>query len=415
MDLVHRVATRFLLADVIGDPSDLTKKLKAGVDKFADLEPKAEKLLAHMKTLLDVRGTGPVPKDPSLFYQLTGAWNTTMYGDVSDIYTAVQYTFHRLKPTGTFLFMAILQQLALPPALTKKVQACARYWSKSNLRIQKSKEQLPRHGEEVIAYEKLLKEFRMHVAIAQEALAKGKSHTEEGSTTKLNAGPFTVINTGSFSEEAMEQAAKAVSAAAKLLSQIGLSRICYGDVLVSNTLTSRSNVLAFYLISKDEMFVRANVKADVDVVRVICHELTHRLDHKFLKSKQREIASLYQTLASKSDVFDPESLSDFEWPRIGKYYEYQGRHLKVVDVDFRKKTVKWKDPKDPPNMSSSAPIQYWVTKIEGKPIEQQKGLSFVSGYAKKSPGENFAEMVSFYAIGKLPQEQVELLKPILDV
>ena len=42
------------------------------------------------------------------------------------------------------------------------------------------------------------------------------------------------------------------------------------------------------------------------------------------------------------------------------------------------------------------------------------GLNFITAYAKSGgPGENFAEMVSFYALGKLPKEQVELLLPLL--
>ena len=76
--------------------------------------------------------------------------------------------------------------------------------------------------------------------------------------------------------------------------------------------------------------------------------------------------------------------------------------------------VKFKDPNDPPNMISVAPIQFWLQKIEGKSPDQQKSVSFVSDYAKKSPGENFAEMVSYWAIGKLPAEQIEMLKQIID-
>jgi len=230
---------------------------------------------------------------------------------------------------------------------------------------------MPRHAEHVLAYAKLLKEFRQQVAIAYEAIQKGKTHAAEGATTKLNAGPFKVVNTGGFSDEAMEEAAKAVMKAAQLLSGIGLSRICYGDVLVSNTLTSRSNVMAFYLIGKDEMFVRANVRADADIVRFICHELAHRLEHKFLKAKGHEIAGLYRTLATK----DMMSTSDLEWPTRGKVVEYQGRQLTVVNLDHRRKTVTFKDPKEPPNIVMVAPLQIWLQKYEGKSPDQQKGIS----------------------------------------
>jgi hypothetical protein len=49
--------------------------------------------------------------------------------------------------------------------------------------------------------------------------------------------------------------------------------------------------------------------------------------------------------------------------------------------------------------------------IEPHQIPDYKG--FVTKYAGTSSDENFCEMVSFLAIGKLPQSQVELLKPIL--
>lgn len=409
MDLVHRVAMRYILGDAIGDPKELAEGLKKGVDRFAELEPKYEKLLAHLKLIQDAHGPGSEARDIGLFHQLLGPWNTTMYGDVADVAISTAQIFRRLLGFGRNLYLAILQQLALPPALTKKVQACARFWSKADTRFQRSKDRwLPRNAEMVQAYGKMLTELRQQVAIAFEAIQKGKAHAAEGSTTKMNAGPFTVINTGGFSDDSIAEAAKAIQAAGSLLSKIGLSRICYGDVLVSNTLTSRSNVLAFYLIQKDEMFIRANVHADTDLVRTICHELAHRLEHKFLQGKSGEIAALYRQLANK------EWNADIEWPKAGAEYEYQGRTLKVITIDPRRMAVKFKDPKDPPNMISVAPIQYWLQKIEGKSPDQQKGVSFVSPYAKKSPGENFAEMVSYWAIGKLPAEQIEMLQRIIN-
>jgi len=410
MNLANRVVARYVLADAIGDPEDLAEWLKIGVAKFAEKEQTNEKLLAHLKLIIDAHGPGPDPRDPGLFFQLLGPWNTTMYGDVASIFVLTDRIFRILAPHGRMLFLAILQQLALSPALTKKVQAAARFWSKSDLRFLRPKDRwMPRNAEYVTGYEKLLKELRQQVAVAYEAIQKGKAHAAEGATTKLNAGPFKVVNTGGFSDAAMEEAAKAVTKAAQLLAGIGLSRICYGDVLVSNTLTSRSNVLAFYLIAKDEMFVRANVKADTDVVRTICHELAHRLEHKFLQAKDREITGIYRTLNTK----DMMGLSDLEFPPRGKVVEYQGRPLTVVDVDFRRRAVKFKDPADPPNMVSVAPLQLWLQRYEGQEPHQQKGISFVTPYAKKSPSENLAEMVSYWAIGKLPAEQVEMLKALL--
>ena len=38
---------------------------------------------------------------------------------------------------------------------------------------------------------------------------------------------------------------------------------------------------------------------------------------------------------------------------------------------------------------------------------------FVTDYAKKDEQENFAEMVAAYCLGKLPEDQVEMLKALL--
>lgn len=38
---------------------------------------------------------------------------------------------------------------------------------------------------------------------------------------------------------------------------------------------------------------------------------------------------------------------------------------------------------------------------------------FVTGYAGTDAAENFAEMVAYYCSGKLPEDQVEMLKAII--
>lgn len=406
----QRVATRFVLADSIGDPRKLLEDFKHQLVKFEVLEPKADRLIDHLKRMAEARGTGPEIQDQAAFHQLDGAWASTIYSDVSSVAVGTEYIFRQLRGFGQPLFWAILQQLSLPPPLLKKVQAATKYWSKSDLKFPKAKEKwMPRNGEKVLAYKKLLNEFHSQIDTAELALAKGKAHSEEGSTTKRPAGPFTVINTGGFSDEIVEKAIKSVEVSAKMMQGIGLSKVCYGDVLISNTLTSRTSVAAFYVINSDEMFVRANVSPDHDTVRFICHELAHRWEHKFGSGKRNAIVQLYATLNTKA-MFETD-YKDF--PSIGKTFQYEGRELVVKDVDFRRKTVKFHDQNDPPNMLSIAPIKYWKAKIEGVPLPA-KDIEFVTEYAKKGgPSENFAEMVSFYAVGKLGPKMVEMLLPIL--
>lgn len=428
MDLARRVATRFILADSIGEPAELLRDFRDRVEDFAKEEPKAKKLLDMYEQIQ----AAYKHDDLSKAYALEGQWLTTDYSSVADVAIATERVFRRTKGIAEPLFLALLQQFTLPAALTKKVQAAARFWSKRDVRFTRVKgpgEKL-RRLPGVLAYPKLLKEFQAHVQVAELALRQGKPHSESGAN-KLNAGPFTVINTGAFDEGVMQKAVKTIELASRQMHSIGLGKVCYGDVLVSNTLTSRSNIMAFYLVQKDEMFVRANVSPDSNTVRFVCHELAHRLEHKFLSSKKGEIKTLYRHIADAHDEATMVSAED--WPDRGKTIEFEGRPLTVTKIDPYRQSVTFKDPvksreelarkgisEDEPgydrvlnSVAWTTPIQTWLQKYEGKPPPPKPKFHWVTEYAKKDPSENFAEMVSFWAIGQLDPAMIELLEAIL--
>jgi hypothetical protein len=281
-------------------------------------------------------------------------------------------------------------------------------------------------------YLDFLEDFRKHERLFGLALQQGKAHaTDEASTTRLKAGPFILVNTGGFDMDTMMAAAKLVEEAAKRMDSIGLGKVCYGDVLLSNRLAGKATVAAFYVVASDEMFVRADLRTTEDTVRVTCHELTHRLEHKFLAGKEREIAQLYAKINTHSGF-----MSNTEMPAFGAPLTYKGELWKVVDRDTRRRSVK---------LAPANPLRCFVCAEKGRkehvPDEEHKfpiarketivmpaehfykmqgmeqkvdPLDFITNYAKKGgPSENFAEMVSFYAIGKLPKEQLDLLLPIL--
>jgi hypothetical protein len=247
-------------------------------------------------------------------------------------------------------------------------------------------------------------------------MVKGQLHSDPAvaAKTKIHVGPFDVVNTGGFDDETMKKAAEVVRKAADAMMGIGQGKVCYGDILISKTIQSK-NYAAFYIPSSDEMFIRANVPGNWDTVRTVCHELTHRLQHKFLSAKRDDIIVLYAKLGSSRFTAPRE-----DFPKPGEVYETPKGKLKVVDVDYRQQAVKYQDEEQIREQQEGgikamwkSPLTAWL-RVIGKPPETREDYGgFITGYAKKDPDENFAEMVSFYAIGKLPKNQVAMLEPIL--
>jgi hypothetical protein len=61
----------------------------------------------------------------------------------------------------------------------------------------------------------------------------------------------------------------------------------------------------------------------------------------------------------------------------------------------------------------STPLDNWLRMMKLPVPKADPDMSFVTGYAGTHPDENFAEMVSFLAIGKLSAPLKAMLDPIL--
>jgi hypothetical protein len=277
----------------------------------------------------------------------------------------------------------------------------------------------------------LLKTLRTFSMAAHDALAHGKPRAAvvgpggDGPPVpeKLRAGPFTLINTGGFDDAVMANCAKVVEAAAHQLQSHGLGQVCYGDVLISNTL-QKSNVLAFYLLAKDEMFVRANLKGkEGAAVETVVHELGHRLQTRFIPvAKHAEIKRIYNLLARKSAEARAEAI-DRVWkdpalkPKPGDSFVSKGEEFLVTNLNVGPRgdiIVQLKAKVQPPGMGTVG------GRISLEGYAAAKGIlpkiehsGFVSQYASTDPDENFAEMIAAYCAGKLPPDQVEMLKAVL--
>jgi hypothetical protein len=331
---------------------------------------------------------------------------------IYDFVLTPSYGYAELYRGGAHeLFLSILQQLDLPPTLRKKVETCAKFFSKSMA-------QKPKKENAISVYEKALAAYRSHLAIAKEALkvgvprGTGTAGNDKGSKV-IQAGPFQVVNTGGFDDAVMAEASQVIETAARLLQAKGLDKVCYGEVLISNTL-SRANVLAFYLIEKDEMFVRANLKGKKNAaVETVVHELGHRLHYKFLKSKDRDIRTIYLKLGMKDRDREREMIQDPALrPQPGETLVLKGKEYTVDQVVYDTvHLVRKPDSGGTFGVKARMPLTSWIA---AKGLDTKKHPStFVSNYAKTSHGENFAEMIAAYCLDKLPDDQIQMLKEII--
>jgi hypothetical protein len=415
--LALRVAARWQrrLADVIGDPERLIQKFEVVLDVIAQPEKslpvileaenfwKTEGHLYTWEVLKQMRDQN----DPRL--EMVNLYKSAVSKLAFQVSNS-SILFQRVE--AMFLFLGILQQYDLPPKIRKVIEAAAKYHG--------TRRKTPKQDVSIEAYTKMMSTLRGQLAAAKEAIAQGKPRGQaqtDAAPDELRAGPFRVVNTGGFDDKTMVEAQAVVEKANQLLQAKGLGRICYGDVLVSRTLT-KQNVLAFYLVEKDELFVRANLRGKQhDAVRTICHELGHRLHFKFLKSKDRDIQSIYAKIARKTSWVDkkdkiqevlkdhPILPGDTLVGKANRIYEVVGTGYGRggLQVELRRK--------DDPSQKAHIGLEgYLMTKGL---LTTQDLSSFVTGYAAKDHEENFAEMIAYWCQDKLPEDQVEMLKTVL--
>lgn len=436
MTLSERVARRFL-ADQIANPREALEKFNRRVDDFCKYEvdavrdlPKLKAYVAeHIRALQAGGSKDDFAKARGMSDELTKT-SRERQNIAYELRTGIW--FDMTQAPGRLLFWAIMQQFLLPPALRKSIEKAAKFWAKSSVRAPKIKAMRGTYDADVEYLEAYLAiggELRKQAMNAQAAITKGQAHSDPAvaAKTKIHVGSFDVVNTGGFDDEMMKRVAEVVGKAEQALTAHGLGKICYGDVLVSKSI-HRANTAAFYILASDEMFVRADLPVNEETVLTVCHELAHRLQHKFLASKTRDIDSLYQQLRNHS------ILSDTPLPKFGEEVVYEGKKMKVIDTDYRRRSVKIQEAEPvcfacgkpveghQPDAEHKAPILRRVVytmpatifyKLKGQEVARDP-MDFITAYAKSGgPNENFAEMVSYYCLNKLPKNQTDLLEPIL--
>jgi len=405
MNLSARIVRRFL-ADAIADPKVELEKFRERIQLFSKPEEFVLKDLPLLHEWVEARKKQESPPDGHAEKLKDDRNRYIVRVDIQR-----GYWFKGNQPGCQRLFWAILQQYRLPPNLQKSIEAAAKFWDKKSARAPKPENTWNAYSQDVTyieAYLGVLSTLRKQLLNAEAAIAKGQAHADPSvaAVTKFHVGSFDVVNTGGFDDETMKMAVDVVERAEKALTSHGLGKICYGDILISKQISSKSNTAAFYIPTSDEMFVRADAQASEATIQVVCHELAHRLQHKFLENKRGDINHLYFVILHSGDDDPPPH------PHIGDPVPYHGKVLKVTGFGGRG-SIQMKDPDDPnPNRYMSAPVETVAALMGWKPAKKE--LDFITPYAKRGgAGENFAEMVSYYCLGRLPKPQVELLEPVL--
>jgi hypothetical protein len=402
---ILRVATRQAaeiidIPQVIGTWEDLIQAFARGI----------ESRLPEIDEYFRVESL-PYPERAAL--QGTPAWQT--YLDARKMYFISiifpEDSFDKMRRMGGgYLFLALLQKYEIGPALRRKVEAAAKFWSKT--RMQKAKK-----GQEVETFKKTMNTYREHLALAKTVMSQSvdRSTATPDQVKTWTAGPFRLLNTGGFDDKTMEECSMVLEKAVQLMKSKGITKPLYGDIMISKTVDRKTSILAFYLPSKDEMFVRANLKNfKAEAVKTVIHELAHRLQTKFMSGKQSEVNAMYRTIASKSRDRDREKLKALLgnpelMPKPGDTLEDGGKLFQVERVVYDTVILHLVEE---PRAKAKINILAYARK-KGINIETPNNSGFVTNYAATNADENFAEMVSYYCVGELAQDQVELLEKLL--
>lgn len=431
MHLSSRVVQRHLkIAESFGSPKDLLQDYLTQLDQFSVYEPVAKTVIPVLEKIVLLKknpkwnGREEYEAYNEELKKLRSEFPDRSRGHALTL--VYRYGYAAFVPKARRFIHACIQQLTLPPKPRKALEAAAKFWDKSSLRFKPKSSDMEER--ELLWHKRYIEEleiYRKYGKLFLEVFQSGKEHSSEGEgATRLQAGPFTVVNTGGFDSDVMQAKVQLAEDCAQRLKKIGLGVVCYGDLLVTNRITSSDNTQAFYMPSKDEVFIRADSKVRMDAVQMTCHELTHRYINKFMGSKRQQLDTLYRTISRGVS-------ENLQFPKFGEAVNFKGKVFEVQDYDIRRRSVVIRE-KDVACLecgqtgSHTGKDHIFVGRPEGYTMplamyniaagkENPKQIyHFVTGYAEKGgPEENFCEMVAFLCMGKLSPEMTELLKPLL--
>lgn len=211
----------------------------------------------------------------------------------------------------------------------------------------------------------------------------------------ISVPPFKVHNTLHLMGDKLKAARSLVEkAVSDLKAHPRLARVMYGDIYLVGKLRE-GNTLAWYRVSTDDLYVRAETKYGFGDTHSLLHELGHRYWYKFLNSAQQRDWSMW--------FYRVKHNGKAALPQPGE----------VVDISF--KGVK------PPAIVKSVTSDFLELANNGLRYPLDKIMSvlnqkanYPSQYSAKNEEEYFAECFGFYAMGVLKDPHKSFFESLVE-
>jgi hypothetical protein len=252
-------------------------------------------------------------------------------------------------------------------------------------------------------FAKKRKDLKLYLQTAQGIIDTGIPVDREACEV---VGGFRIVNTGGFNDKVMGVVRGVMADATAAMRAVGLESVIYGDVNVIGSLRGNRRSLAHYDTESDEVFVRANLRGrEGPAVRTVIHEIAHRLANR-MKNKQA-LQKLYDVLKEQDEEAVQRAIWDRAmWPQKGtvvdKKWKVAGVSVGGRPVGPRVELALLADPEPKGYQAYIGMHNYLLSTgaLHG---------AFVTPYARTNASENFAEMVSFWALDELSDAQQDLL------
>lgn len=379
--------------------------------RFFDTVKDTEKLITHVKALVDTAKSGRVPAN----YRGDPLFDRAVLFKDPD--KAVSRYNKRKFQQAAFNIMVAAAQLArwiirfksIPKGQAKGLERAAKPFL--------SGRQAPRKP---VAW---MAKNEKNLRYLQNAYTTWPEKTDD-SPDKYTVGPFTVHNTLQLEGDNLEKTNKVIEAATKFVknSRIpGAAKAAYGDVFVVGKLQGH-NTLAWYNFRDDNIYLRPLLKADMDAAHSLAHEIGHRYWRKQVPKEVQRMWLRYH------------SGKRYETPDVKEQTQEVMRTIKPgqpfpIPVAGMKRG-------GPPivvgleNTSNPARAVVVVEMTRGKKKGQQarlplsrvvdflmkqeaRKISFPTDYASTSPEEHFAESFAMYSMKKLTGVHKENFEKII--
>lgn len=176
-----------------------------------------------------------------------------------------------------------------------------------------------------------------------------------------------------------------------LIERSGVSHsksLFYGNCILTPEI-SRKNVLAYYALKEDAIYLKPSTKDRADMVQTIIHEIGHRLWNKFLSAEDKDSWKAWHRACeyTRVDIKMP-SVGDTLPVKVNKIPDYP-IVTKIIGDQF------YLNDSDNAYLTFKQIYPYYQTKAK-----------FPSLYSTTSAEEHFCEAFAFYCLGDLKDKHL---------